>query len=81
VIIHLDHFNKTSSLIYINDPVIFELEPILQTYTNELIIQGTNLTAIGHTKNDINIHIGCDLCTILYLQSDKIICQPPLYRP
>ncbi|CAF5055584.1 unnamed protein product, partial [Rotaria magnacalcarata] len=40
VIIHLDHFNKTSSLIYINDPVIFELEPILQTYTNELIIQG-----------------------------------------
>ncbi|CAF2092165.1 unnamed protein product [Rotaria magnacalcarata] len=81
VIIHLDHFNKTSSLIYINDPVIFELEPILQTYTNELIIQGINLTAIGHTKNDINIHIGCDLCTILYLQSDKIICQPPLYRP
>jgi hypothetical protein len=81
IILHLDHFNKTSSLIYINDPLIYELEPMLQTYTNELIIQGINLTNIGHTKNDISVHIGCDLCVIIYLQSDKIICQPPLYRP
>ncbi|CAF4620338.1 unnamed protein product, partial [Rotaria sp. Silwood2] len=34
IIIHLDHFNKTSSLIYMNDPLIYELEPMLQTYTN-----------------------------------------------
>ncbi|CAF3358682.1 unnamed protein product [Rotaria sp. Silwood1] len=81
IIIHLDHFNKTSSLIYINDPLIYEIEPMLQTYTNELIIQGINITAIGHTKNDISIHIGCDLCPIIHLQSDKIICQPPFYRP
>ncbi|CAF2747636.1 unnamed protein product [Rotaria sp. Silwood2] len=40
IIIHLDHFNKTSSLIYMNDPLIYELEPMLQTYTNELIIRG-----------------------------------------
>ncbi|CAF2855683.1 unnamed protein product [Rotaria sp. Silwood2] len=79
--IYLDNFNKTSSLIYINDPIIHELEPMLQTYTNELMIQGTNLTAIGHTKNQIIIHIGCDLCTIIHLQADKIICQPPQYRP
>ncbi|CAF4415679.1 unnamed protein product, partial [Adineta steineri] len=26
ITIHLDHFNKTSSLIYTNDPFIFELE-------------------------------------------------------
>jgi hypothetical protein len=81
VIIHLDHFNKTSAIIYRNDPLIYELEPMLQTYTNELIIHGMNLTAIGHSKNDINVHIGCDLCTIVLLQSDKIICQPPLNRP
>ncbi|CAF4850040.1 unnamed protein product, partial [Rotaria sp. Silwood2] len=79
--IYLDNFNKTSSLIYINDPIIHELEPMLQTYTNELMIQGTNLTAIGHTKNQIIVHIGCDLCTIIHLQADKIICQPPQYRP
>jgi len=81
IIIHLDHFNKTSSLIYVNDPIIYELEPMLQTYTNQLIIYGKNLTNIGHTKNDIIVNIGCDLCTIIYLQSDKILCQPPLYRP
>jgi hypothetical protein len=81
IIIHLDHFNKTSSLNYINDPFIYELEPMLQTYTTELSIQGVNLTAIGHTKTDISVHIGCDLCTILHVQSDRIICQPPLYRP
>ncbi|CAF0972350.1 unnamed protein product, partial [Adineta ricciae] len=81
IILHLDHFNKTSSLIYINDPIIYELEPILQTYTNELIIHGANLTAVGHTKDNVNVHIGCDLCTIVYLQTDRIICQPPEYRP
>ncbi|CAF3426598.1 unnamed protein product [Rotaria sp. Silwood1] len=79
--IYLDNFNKTSSLIYINDPIIDELEPILQTYTNELTIQGINLTAIGHTKNQIIVHIGCDICTVIHLQVDKIICQPPRYRP
>ncbi len=81
LIIHLDHFNKTSSLIYINDPLIYELEPMLQTYTTDLVIHGANLTAIGHTKNDINVHIGCELCNVIHLQSDKIVCQPPLYRP
>ncbi len=81
IIIHLDHFNQTSSLIYINDPLIYELEPMLQTYTNELIIHGVNLTNIGHTKTDISVHIGCDLCPILHFQSDRIICQPPFYRP
>jgi hypothetical protein len=81
IIIYLDNFNKTSSLIYINDPVIYELKPFLQTYTNELIIQGANLTAIGHTKKDIIVHIGCDLCTVVHIQSNKIICQPPVYRP
>jgi len=79
--ISLDNFNKTSSVIYINDPIIYELEPILQTYTNQLIIQGINLTAIEHTKNEIMVHIGCDLCPIIHLQSNKIICQPPIYRP
>lgn len=81
IILHLDYFNKTSSVIYVNDPIIYELEPMLQKYANELIIQGLNLTSIGHTMNDINVHIGCDLCTVIHLQSDKIICQPPLYRP
>jgi len=81
IIIYLDNFNKTSSLIYINNPIIYELVPILQTYTNQLIIQGTNLTAIGHTKNEVMVHIGCDLCSIIHLQSDSIICQPPIYRP
>jgi hypothetical protein len=81
ITLYLDNFNQTSSIIYINDPIIYELEPILQIYTNQLIIQGINLTSIGHTKNEIMVHIGCDLCPILYLQSDKIICQPPIYRP
>ncbi|CAF0806289.1 unnamed protein product [Adineta steineri] len=81
IIVHLDHFNKTSSIIYINDPIIYELEPMLQTYTNELIIHGSNLTAVGHTKNDITVHIGCDLCNIIHFQVDKIVCQPPAYRP
>ncbi|CAF1004854.1 unnamed protein product [Adineta steineri] len=81
ITIHLDHFNKTSSLIYTNDPFIFELEPLLQPYTNQLVIQGINLTTIGHTKNDIIVYIGCDLCTIIHLQNDKLICQPPFYRP
>jgi hypothetical protein len=79
--IYLDNFNKTSSMIYINDPIIYELVPMLQTYTNQLIIQGINLTSIGHTKNEIMVHIGCDLCPIIHLQSDKIICQPPINRP
>ncbi|CAF4394224.1 unnamed protein product, partial [Adineta steineri] len=52
-----------------------------QPYTNQLIIQGINLTTIGHTKNDIIVYIGCDLCTIIHLQNDKLICQPPFYRP
>lgn len=81
IIIHLDNFNKTSSLIYMNDPVIYELEPLFQPYTNQLIIQGMNLTSIQHTKHDIFVHIGCDLCSILHLQSDHIICQPPENRP
>ncbi|UJR25406.1 hypothetical protein I4U23_006753 [Adineta vaga] len=81
IILHLDHFNKTSSVIYINDPLIYELEPMLQTYTNELIIHGANLTTIGHTKENVNVHIGCDICTIVHFQVDKIICQPPVYRP
>lgn len=81
MIIHLDHFNQTSSLIYVNDPLIYELEPMLQPYTTELVIRGVNLTNIGHTKEDITVHIGCDLCSIIHLQSDQIICQPPLYRP
>ena len=81
IIIHLDHFNQTSSLIYYNDPIIYELEPLYQTYTNPLIISGVNLTNIGHTKNDITVHIGCDLCVILHLQSNQILCQPPSSRP
>jgi hypothetical protein len=79
--IYLDNFNKTSSLIYINDPFIYELEPLLQPYTNRLTIQGTNLTSIGHTKNEVIVYIGCDLCTVVHLQADKLICQPPRHRP
>ena len=79
--IYLDNLNETSSLIYINDPFICELEPLLQTYTNRLVIQGTNLTAIGHTKHEILVYIGCDLCTVIHLQADKLICQPPIHRP
>jgi hypothetical protein len=81
ITIYLDNFNQTSSLIYINDPIIYPLEPVLQTYSTQLTIQGKNLTSIGHTKNDITVHIGCDLCTINHLQSDQIICQPPLFLP
>jgi hypothetical protein len=54
---------------------------MLQMYTNQLTIQGANLTAIGHKKTEIMVHIGCDLCNVIHLQSDKIICQPPLFRP
>ncbi|CAF3432092.1 unnamed protein product [Rotaria socialis] len=79
--IYLDNFNKTSSLIYIDDPMIYELEPMLQPYASELTIQGINLTSVGHTKNHIVVQIGCDLCTVIHLQADKIICQPPRYRP
>jgi len=81
ITIYLDNFNRTSSLIYLNDPIVYELQPILRTYTNQLIIQGMNLTAIGHTKDEINVHIGCDKCLIVDLQSDQIICQPPKSRP
>ena len=45
---------------------------MLQTYTNQLIIHGINLTSIGHTKNDITVHIGCDLCTIIYFNQIKL---------
>ena len=79
--LHLDHFNQTSSLIYFNDPLIYELEPMIQSYTNELIIYGMNFTALDHTMNEIFVHIGCDQCPIIHLQSEKLICQPPLYRP
>ena len=81
MIIHLDHFNQSSILTFLHDPLIYELEPMLQTYTNELTIHGVNLTAAGHTAKDVLVHIGCDLCPVLQLQSDKLICQPPLYRP
>ncbi len=81
ITIYLDNFNQTSSLIYLNDPIIYELKPISRAYTHQLIIQGSNLTAIGHTKNEVRVHIGCDLCPIIDLQSDQIICQPPTYRP
>ena len=79
--IHLDNFNQTSSVMYFNDPVIYELEPLIQPYTNQLIIQGLNFTTLGHTKNEIQVHIGCSLCPIIHLQSDEIICQPPIHRP
>lgn len=81
IILHLDFFNRTSSIIYSNDPLIYELEPMLQSYTSELTIFGANFTALGHSMNEIFVHIGCDLCPIVHLQSDKLICQPPLYRP
>lgn len=81
IILHLDHFNQTSSVQYESDPIIYELEPLVQTYTNQLIISGMNLTNIGHRKTDITVHIGCDLCIILELQSNQIICQPPPFRP
>ncbi|CAF5180097.1 unnamed protein product, partial [Rotaria magnacalcarata] len=61
--------------------MVYELEPMLQPYTSELTIQGINLTSVGHTKNHIIVQIGCDLCTVIHLQADKIICQPPRYRP
>ena len=79
--IHLDHFNQTSSVTYVNDPLIYELEPMLQTFTNALTIQGANLTLIGHMKNDVLVHIGCDLCVITQLETDRIVCRPPLSRP
>lgn len=79
--IYLDNYNRTSTLIYFDDPIIFELEPLLQPYKNELTIEGINFTAIGHTKNQILVNIGCDLCIITHLQADKIICQPPKHRP
>lgn len=79
--IYLDNFNKTSSIIYVNDPIVYDLEPFTQPYTSELMIQGKNLTAIGHTKDQLFVYIGCELCTIIRLQTNTIICQPPLYRP
>ena len=79
--IHLDNLNQTSVLIYRNDPIIYELQPMLQTYTNRLIIQGMNFTTIGHTKEEIYVHIGCDRCPITHLQSDQIICRPPKSHP
>jgi hypothetical protein len=79
--IYLDNFNRTSSLIYHNDPIIYELQPIFQTYINPLIIHGINLTAIGHNKNEVSVYIGCDKCSIVNLQSNQIICQPPKFRP
>ena len=81
MILHLDHFNQSSTLMFLHDPLIYELEPMFQTYSTELTIHGVNLTAAGHMAKDVLVHIGCDLCTVLHLQSDKIICQPPLYRP
>ena len=81
IILHLDHFNQTSSLVYIYDPLIYELEPMLQTHTPELTIKGVNLTVLGHTKTDIFVHIGCDPCVIIQLHPDRIICRPPAYRP
>ena len=79
--LYLDNFNRTSLLIYVADPVIYPFEPMLQPYSEQLIIQGQNLTAIGHTANDIRVHIGCDLCLVTHLESDQIICQPPSHRP
>ena len=81
ITICLDNFKKTSSLIYMNDPIIYELEPRLQTYTDELVIRGANFTAIGHTRNQVLVYIGCDLCIVIHLDTNNIICQPPLYRP
>jgi hypothetical protein len=79
--LYLDNFNRTSSLIYTNDPLIYELDPLMQPYTDQLTILGKNLTAIGHTKADITITIGCELCPVVHLQADKLICQPPASRP
>ena len=79
--IYLDGLNQTSTLIYRNDPIVYELQPMFQTYTDHLIIQGTNFTAIGHTKDEIRVHVGCDLCPIVHLQSNQIICRPPKSLP
>ncbi|CAF1468637.1 unnamed protein product, partial [Adineta ricciae] len=81
ITLYLDNFNRTASLIYFNDPQIFELQPLLQTFTNRLTIHGKNLTAIGHTKTEITVKIGCDLCSIIELQDEKLVCQPPASRP
>ena len=79
--LYLDDFNRTSSLIYVADPLIYPFEPMLQPYREQLVIQGHNLTAIGHTAQDISVQIGCDVCTVVQLDSDQIICQPPTDRP
>jgi len=79
--IYLDNFNQSTTLNYINDPIIYQLEPFYQAYASHLIIQGENLTNLEHGKADVFVHIGCDLCTIVDLRSDRIVCQPPVNRP
>lgn len=79
--LHLDSYNETSSIVYLNDPLIFELEPMSQSYTESLSIFGVNLTAIGHNKDNIIVHIGCDVCPISELTNDRLVCRPPHSRP
>ncbi|UJR23498.1 hypothetical protein I4U23_026496 [Adineta vaga] len=81
ITLYLENFNRTSSLIYVDNPQIYELQPFLQTYSNQLTIHGKNLTSIGHIKTDLTVKIGCDLCPIVDLHDDKLICQPPTSRP
>ncbi|CAF1193690.1 unnamed protein product, partial [Didymodactylos carnosus] len=81
----LDGYNFTHSslfLHYVNDPIIYELEPpLIRPYSSELVIFGNNMTSIGHTMNDVFVHIGCEICTIIYFTSNKIICRPPINKP
>ena len=81
IALYLDNFNRTSSLLYNDDPIVYPFEPMLERYTHELIIHGVNLTAIGHTASDISVQIGCDPCHISHLESNRILCQPPTDRP
>ena len=81
ITLHLDNFMRNSTLIYFNDPMVFSLAPRDQSHSERLIIYGRNLTDIGHSKNDIHVHIGCDQCEMIDFQFDKIICQPPSTRP
>ncbi|CAF1028809.1 unnamed protein product, partial [Didymodactylos carnosus] len=83
--LYIDGYNFTHPsffLHYVNDPIIYEFEPpLIRPYSSELVIYGNNMTLIGHTMNDVFVHIGCEICPIIYFSSDKIICRPPISRP
>ncbi|XP_062589049.1 hepatocyte growth factor receptor-like [Saccostrea cucullata] len=88
IVIHIDGFKFVISrtVIYVSDPVIFELngnrsfnyDP--SSENRNIYVKGDQLNTITDIK-DYFVHVGSGECVILELFSDTLKCLPPYKEP